>query len=85
VSNNRGNQTGGARRPIKELLSWQFTKRKQSLKQLELEAMIEKKERRLLYAPILKLQKGVMSGLMKPVMSENQNANHRSLRQCYGI
>jgi hypothetical protein len=58
---------------------------KLGLKQLKLEAMIEKKERRLLYAPILKLQKGVMSGLMKSVMSENQNANHRSLRQRYGI
>jgi hypothetical protein len=41
--------------------------------------MIEKKERHLLFAPILKLQKGVMLGLMKSVMSENQNANHRSL------
>jgi hypothetical protein len=33
-----------------------------------------KKERRLLYAPILKLQKGMMSGLMKSVMNENQNS-----------
>jgi hypothetical protein len=28
----------------------------------------------LLYAPILKLQKGVMSGLMRSVMNENQNS-----------
>ncbi len=33
-----------------------------------------KRERRLLYAPILKLQKGMVSGLMKSVMSENQNS-----------
>jgi hypothetical protein len=33
-----------------------------------------KKERRLLYALILKLQKGIVSGLMKSVMSENQNS-----------
>ncbi len=32
-----------------------------------------KEERRLLYAPILKLQKGMVLGLMKSVMSENQN------------
>jgi hypothetical protein len=31
-----------------------------------------KKERRLLYAPILKLQKGVMLGVMRSVMNENQ-------------
>ncbi len=31
-------------------------------------------ERRLLYTPILKLQKGMMSRLMKSVMSENQNS-----------
>jgi hypothetical protein len=37
-----------------------------------------KKERRLLYAPILKLQKGMMSGLMKI-------ANHRSMRQRHSI
>jgi hypothetical protein len=36
--------------------------------------MIEKKERRLLYAPILKLQKGMVLGLMKLVMNENQNS-----------
>jgi hypothetical protein len=35
--------------------------------------MIEKKERRLLDAPILKLQKGMVSGLMKLVMNENQS------------
>ncbi len=33
---------------------------------------LRKKERRLLYAPILKLQKGVMSGVMRSVMNENQ-------------
>ncbi len=33
-----------------------------------------KGERRLLYDPILKLQKGMVSGLMKSVMSENQNS-----------
>jgi hypothetical protein len=33
-----------------------------------------KEERRLLYAPILKLQKGMVSELMKSVMSENQNS-----------
>ncbi len=33
-----------------------------------------KEERRLLYAPILKLQKGMVSGLRKSVMSENQNS-----------
>jgi hypothetical protein len=43
------------------------------LKQLGLEAMVEKKGRRLLYAPILKLQKGMVSGLMKSVMNENQS------------
>ncbi len=75
----------GARGPNKELLSQQFTKRKQSLKQLWPEASwvkgippkkatIEKRERRLLYAPILKLQKGMMSGLLKSVMNENQNS-----------
>ncbi len=35
--------------------------------------MIEKKERRFLYAPNLKLQKGMVSGLMKSVMNENQS------------
>ncbi len=33
-----------------------------------------KKERCLLYAPTLKLQKGMVSGLMKSVMNENQNS-----------
>ncbi len=33
-----------------------------------------KKERCLLYAPILKLQKGVMSGVMRLVMNENQKS-----------
>jgi hypothetical protein len=33
-----------------------------------------KKENCLLYATILKLQKGMVSGLMKSVMSENQNS-----------
>jgi hypothetical protein len=33
-----------------------------------------KEERRLLYAPILKVQKGMVSGLMKSVMSENQKS-----------
>ncbi len=33
-----------------------------------------KEERRLLYAPILKLQKGMMSQSMKMQMSENQNS-----------
>jgi hypothetical protein len=75
----------GARGPNKELLSRQLTEGKQSSKQLGLEAMIEKKERRFLYAPILKLQKGMVSGLMKSVMNENPKANHRSLRQHYGI
>ncbi len=32
-----------------------------------------KEERPLLYAPILKLQKGMVSGLTKSVMNENQN------------
>jgi hypothetical protein len=32
-----------------------------------------KEERRLLYAPILKLQKGMVLGLMKLVMNESQN------------
>ncbi len=35
---------------------------------------IEKKERRLLYAPILKLQEGVMSGVMRLPMNENQKS-----------
>jgi hypothetical protein len=60
VGNNRGNQTG-ARGPNKELLSRQLTEGKQSLKELGLEAIIEKKGRLLLYALILKLQKGMMS------------------------
>jgi hypothetical protein len=33
---------------------------------------LRKKERRLLYAPILKLQRGVMLGVMRLVMNENQ-------------
>jgi hypothetical protein len=44
VGNNRGNQTGGARGPNKELLSRQFTKRKQSLKQLWPEAQLGKRQ-----------------------------------------
>ncbi len=50
--------------------------RTQSLGQLWLEAQWGKRpkeERRLLYALILKLQKGMVSGLMKSVMCENQN------------
>jgi hypothetical protein len=48
----------------------------QSLRQLWLEAQWGKRpreERRLLYAPILKLQKEMVSGLMKSVMSEKHN------------
>ncbi len=63
----------GARGPNKELLSRQLTEGKQSLKQLGLEAMIVKKERHLLYAPIFKLQKGMVLGLMKSMMNENQS------------
>jgi hypothetical protein len=37
-----------------------------------------KEERRLLYAPILKLQKGMVSGLMKSGMSENQNSQSQA-------
>jgi hypothetical protein len=33
----------------------------------------------ILYAPILKLQKGKMSKLMKVKMDENQGANHKSM------
>ncbi len=45
-------------------------------KNTELQAARQKvkKERCLLYAPILKLQKGMVSGLMKSVGSENQNS-----------
>jgi hypothetical protein len=35
---------------------------------------IEKKERRLLYAPNLKLQKGVMSEVMRSMMNDNQRS-----------
>jgi hypothetical protein len=34
----------------------------------------KKKERCLLYAPNLKLQKGVMSGVMRSMMNENQKS-----------
>jgi hypothetical protein len=84
VGNNRGSQTWGQRAKIKD-----FT-HNNILKETELKAELEalegqkaacqrkhndgKKERRLLYAPILKLQKGVMLGVMRLLMNENQES-----------
>jgi hypothetical protein len=45
-----------------------------ALKGLLAKGITAKEERRLLYAPILKLQKGMVSGLMNSLMSENQNS-----------
>ncbi len=75
----------GARGPKKELLSRQFTKRNRAQSSSDWKhswakssppkkAAIGKKERCLLYAPILKLQKGVMLGVMRSVMNENQKS-----------
>ncbi len=75
----------GGQRANKELLSRQFTRRNRAWSSSDWKhswakgspskkAKIEKKERRLLHAPILKLQKGVMSGVMRSVMNENQKS-----------
>jgi hypothetical protein len=76
VGNNRGNQAG---RPEAEIKDYSHNNIQ---KNTELKAALTgstvrqkaKEERRLLYALILKLQKGMVSGLMKSVMSENQNS-----------
>jgi hypothetical protein len=49
---------------------------------------LRKKERHLLYVPILKLQKGVMSGVMRSVMNENQRSKsqvHVTALQCLRV
>ncbi len=76
MGNNRGNQAG---RPEAEIKDYSHNNIQ---KNTELKAALTgstvrqkaKEERRLLYALILKLQKGMVSGLMKSVMSENQNS-----------
>ncbi len=76
---------GGLGGQNKKLILRQLLK-KQSLKQLWLEELEGlkatrqrmhndwKKERRLLYAPILKLQKGVMFWVMRLLMNKNQKS-----------
>jgi hypothetical protein len=49
---------------------------------------LRKKEIRLLYAPILKLLKGVMSGVMRSVMNENQKSQsqvHATALRCLRV
>jgi hypothetical protein len=76
VGNNRGSQTG---RPEDQIKDYSHNNLQ---KNTELKAALTgstvgqkaKKARCLLYAPILKLQKGMVSGLMKSVKNENQNS-----------
>jgi hypothetical protein len=76
VGNNQGSQAG---RPEVQIKDYSHNNLQ---KNTELKAALTgstvglkaKKERCFLYAPILKLQKGMVLGLMKSVMNENQNS-----------
>jgi hypothetical protein len=76
VGNNQGSQTGRPESIIKDY-SHNNLQKNTELKAALTGSTVRQKakeERRLLYAPILKLQKGMVSGLTKSVMSENQNS-----------
>ena len=75
MGNSRGSQTGRPEGQIKDY-SHNNLQKNTELKAALTGSTVRQKakeERRLLYAPILKLQKGMVSGLMKSVMRENQN------------
>ncbi len=85
MGNNRGSQTRGQRAKIKNYSHDNLLKETEFKAALTgstgrakgsppKKAQRLKKERRLLYAPILKLQKGVMLGVMRSMMNENQKS-----------
>ncbi len=76
MGNNRGSQTGRPEAEIKDY-SHNNLQKNTELKAALTGSTVRQKakgKRRLLCAPILKLQKGMVLGLMKSVMSENQNS-----------
>ncbi len=86
MGNNQGSQTGGQRAKINNY-SYDNLLKETELKAAltgstgrakgipPKKARRLKKERRLLYAPILKLKKGVMSGVMGSMKNKNQESH----------
>ncbi len=70
MGNNRGSQTGGQGAKIKNY-SHNNLLTETELKPAVTGSTLGQKERRLLYAQIFKLQKGVMLGVMRLLMNEN--------------
>ncbi len=88
MGNNRGSQIGGQRAKIKNYSHDNLLKETELKAALTgstrgakgsppKKAQRLKKERCLIYATILKLQKGVMSGVMRSMMNENQESQSK--------